>query len=518
MRITTKVIQNNSLSNINTNKLLQDKLSAQMATEKKVVRPSDDPIVAIRALRLRTNVNQINQYYEKNVPDAEAWLSITESALSTMADVVTDMISKCNRGSNEDLKSEDRETLLTDLKALRDEVYATGNADYAGRTVFTGYRTDTNLVFTEKTSATYSITEQVDNSILDKITYVDTGKLGSLNESNFKDTDHAGIEDTGIAQKEIYRLRLSYDNVSDFAGITYTTATKEADGSFTKTETTIAPTAQASIYDDPSPYSNVPDNGVVLVKETGEVLLGKSVYNQLMSVQDNPETVDNEAEIRVEYEKKEWNKNDLKPEHFFHCIKTDETPVIEYNKEYLDGTKEHQPIEYDVGLNQTIRVNTTADEAFDHSIKRDVDDMVKTLEDVMDMEKIVKKLETMSKDTSYSEADQATIKEQLAAAEKSFTFLKEKMQKAFENGITKMQKHLDDVNYAVTTVGNRSRKLELIENRLMSQKTNFETLQSENEDADITEVAIQLSSAELTYNAALMSTGKILQTNLMQFI
>lgn len=517
MRITTKVIQNNSLSNINTNKLLQDKLSAQMATEKKVVRPSDDPIVAIRALRLRTNVNQINQYYEKNVPDAEAWLSITESALSTMADVVTDMISKCNRGSNEDLKSEDRETLLTDLKALRDEVYATGNADYAGRTVFTGYRTDTNLVFTEKTSATYSITEQVDNSILDKITYMDTGKLGSLNESNFKDADHAGIEETGIEQKEIYRLRLSYDNVSDFTGISYNKTELDADGKPVTTTTNITADT-ASIYEDPSPYNSVGDDDVVLVKETGEVLLGKNVYNQLMSVQDDPSTVDNEAEIRVVYEKKEWNKNDLKPEHFFHCIKTEETPAIEYNKEYLDGTKEHQPIEYDVGLNQTIRVNTTADEAFDHSIKRDVDDMVKTLEDVMDMEKIVKKLEIMSKDTSYSEADQATIKEQLAAAEKSFTFLKEKMQKAFENGITKMQKHLDDVNYAVTTVGNRSRKLELIENRLMSQKTNFETLQSENEDADITEVAIQLSSAELTYNAALMSTGKILQTNLMQFI
>ena len=77
MRITTKVIQNNSLRNINTNKLLQDKLSQQMSTEKKVNRPSDDPIVAIRALRLRTNVNQINQYYEKNVPDAEpVWRSV----------------------------------------------------------------------------------------------------------------------------------------------------------------------------------------------------------------------------------------------------------------------------------------------------------------------------------------------------------------------------------------------------------------------------------------------------------
>ena len=160
MRITTKIIQNNSLNNINTNKLLQDKLSQQMSTEKKVNRPSDDPIVAIRALRLRTNVNQVTQYYEKNVPDAESWLEVTESALSSMSEVITDMISQCTKGSNEDLTLSDREVILTALKALRDEVYSTGNADYAGRYIFTGYRTDTPLTFTDTEKKEYTITEQ----------------------------------------------------------------------------------------------------------------------------------------------------------------------------------------------------------------------------------------------------------------------------------------------------------------------------------------------------------------------
>ncbi len=88
----------------------------------------------------------------------------------------------------------------------------------------------------------------------------------------------------------------------------------------------------------------------------------------------------------------------------------------------------------------------------------------------------------------------------------------------FENGITKMQGHLDTVNLAVTNCGTRGQKLELIEKRLMSQKTNFENLESENENVDITDVAIKLSSAELTYEAALMATGKIMQTSLMNYI
>ena len=90
-------MQNNSLSNINTNKRLQDQLNTQMATEKKINRPSDDPVVAIRALRLRTNVSQITQYYDKNSKDAESWLSVTEDALTTVSSVIEDLIEQIGR-------------------------------------------------------------------------------------------------------------------------------------------------------------------------------------------------------------------------------------------------------------------------------------------------------------------------------------------------------------------------------------------------------------------------------------
>ena len=78
MRITNRIMQRNNLSNINTNKMYRDRLSTQMSSQKKINRPSDDPVVAIRALRLRSNVTEITQYYSKNIPDAESWLKVTE--------------------------------------------------------------------------------------------------------------------------------------------------------------------------------------------------------------------------------------------------------------------------------------------------------------------------------------------------------------------------------------------------------------------------------------------------------
>ena len=69
MRITNGILINNSLTNINANKSKIDNLLTQLTYEKKIQRPSDDPIIAIRALRFRSTLAEIDQYLTKNIPD-----------------------------------------------------------------------------------------------------------------------------------------------------------------------------------------------------------------------------------------------------------------------------------------------------------------------------------------------------------------------------------------------------------------------------------------------------------------
>ena len=69
-----------------------------------------------------------------------------------------------------------------------------------------------------------------------------------------------------------------------------------------------------------------------------------------------------------------------------------------------------------------------------------------------------------------------------------------------------------------TDVGSRESRLKLVQNRLSAQQTNFEELVSDNEDADVTELAIQLKSVELTYEAALSSISYVMKTSLLNFI
>ena len=506
-------MQRNNLSNINTNKVYQDKLSTQMSTQKKVNRPSDDPVVSIRALRLRSNVTEVTQYYSKNIPDAESWLDVTEDALKNLTEIITSMIKQSTKGSNGDLKAEDRQIILEQLKALGDEVYSTGDADYAGRYVFTGYRTDTSLSFDKEYNTEYKITEQLDNSAITQLTKVNTGKLLDITATNYKDAGFGNITENSVSSSEVYRIRLAYDDCKKggdvkikFGNTTWSTA---AGGVITRATST----------DADSPYDVIAQNPdkIIYVADTGELLIGKDRYNDLMACKDDPATSDrNEGEIQVTYQKNHWVKGDLRPEHYFKCDATVDGKTIKYNEKYTQDDEDRQVIEYDVGFNQTIRVNSTADECFQHGIGRTVDDLVQAMQDVLDLETVKTKIEGLQENATGGDAD--ILKKQMEAVEKALTLSKDKCQKLFESSITTFQGYLDDANLCITNCGTRSSKLELIENRMKSQKTTFETLKSENEDIDVTETAINLKSAEMTYEAALMATGKVMQTTLLNFI
>lgn len=507
-------MQRNNLSNINTNKVYQDKLSTQMSTQKKVSRPSDDPVVSIRALRLRSNVTEVTQYYSKNIPDAESWLDVTEDALKNLTEIITNMIQQCTKASNGDLKSADRQIILEQLKALGDEVYSTGDADYAGRYVFTGYRTDTSLSFDKEYNTKYEITEQLDNSSITQLTKVNTGKLLDITANNYNDQnqDYKDITENSVSSIDVYRIRLAYDDCKEGGNVKIKFGTTEL-----STADTIRATTSTA---NPDPYTDIKKypNGAIYVADTGELLIGKDIYNQMMACKDDPATSDkNEGEIQITYEKDHWVKGDLRPEHYFACTSTDaDGKVTDYNKSYLDGKSEKQVIEYDVGFNQTIQVNSTADECFQHGIGRTVDDLVQAMQDVVDLENVKTKIEGLQETATGTDAE--TLTKQMEAVEKALTLAKDKCQKMFESGITTFQGYLDDANLCVTNCGTRSSKLELIDNRMKSQKTTFETLKSENEDIDVTETVIDLKSAEMTYEAALMATGKVMQTTLLNFI
>ena len=72
-------------------------------------------------------------YSEKNVEDAYNWMNITESALSSMSSLLTNMYGYMNQGANDTYETLERETIVNQLDEYRQELYSLLNADNAGR-------------------------------------------------------------------------------------------------------------------------------------------------------------------------------------------------------------------------------------------------------------------------------------------------------------------------------------------------------------------------------------------------
>lgn len=478
MRITNKIIQNNSLSNINVNKTLQDQLSTMISTEKKISRPSEDPIIALRSLRLRTSVNQTSQYVDRNVEDAKSWLDVTEDAIDNLSEIITDIRKQYVKGTSDTLTPADRRTIAEQLEALAAEVYNTGNVDFAGRSVFTGFRTNTTLTFQKDEDVQYRITENSDTATLDSISYI-----------------HTGDTENDVYQENITRIRLSYNNLDDAdinLSLTLKAGTTPADAQGT--------IARMSVSADPYAYMHDPANAdkAVFVPETGEILIGSAI------------ALEDIESYEVVYDKTKWNKGDLRPEHYFDC--TDLTNNIVYDSHGGE-------IQYNVGVNQMLRINTTCDECFNHEIVRDLHDVINAIGEVEAIEKTIADIEAEIK--AYDETQTAEIADaqtRLDAAKKAKTFIDEKLHSLFSTHITFAENYLTTNNVALTNCGTRSKRLELIENRLDTQLSTLKELKSENEDADVAETAIRLSSAEYAYDAALLATSKIIKESLLNYI
>lgn len=151
MRITNNMLINNMVKYIGNNLTRMDKYQSQLATGKKIQVPSDDPVVAARALKLRTDVAEIGQY-QRNLKDAQSWLEITESALSDMGDIFQRAKELAN-GSDGGESPEDLKATAQEVNQLRTQLINLSNSTYAGRYVFSGYKTDKPFLNSDGTFA-----------------------------------------------------------------------------------------------------------------------------------------------------------------------------------------------------------------------------------------------------------------------------------------------------------------------------------------------------------------------------
>lgn len=525
MRITNSMMTANTKANINTNKVNADKLNTMTASGQKITRPSDDPVVAIRAMRLNTSLTELEQYYGKNIPDADAWFTDTETALTQTDDVLSSIREKLNQASSQENVTSNVKDILEELKQLKDQVYAIGNADSAGRTVFTGYRTGEMLTFMEQDTIKYEITEKFTKDDLETFKYVKgTASINDAGQAFIGNTVYDGTlniyNEEMVEEVTAYRIRLSYDNLDENITV---------DGApFTVNKKSISGLNQDAIDDIYTPKS-----GANFIKETGELILSKDAYDTLIQA----------GGISIKYEKSDWQKGDLRPEHYFMCkTPKDATDPRTYSATYPNGieynynrkdkdgnptTKEsetvkingfkEQDLSYEIAFNQTIVINTHASDVYSHDIGRDIDELIKVTQQMVNAEDKVSRLQNLI-DNTTDETELQKLNVTMGALNKEAALVKEKMHSMYTSAITAFKGYSDDVNKQIANLGALTARLEMTKNRVKDQKSNVKELADQNINCDLSETAIDLKNAELALEAAQLAAGKIAQQTLLNYI
>jgi len=511
MRVTSSMLTNNSIINMQKTKQNYSKYLEQYTTQQKISAPSDDPIVAVRSLKYRTNMSELEQYRKKNIPDAFSWMDITEGALKQVNGIMENMYGYANEAASDSYNFDDRQNIIDSLKQYKDFVYKQQlNADYAGRYVFAGYRTDTQMIFeAAQSNQTYSIVENLDITSVVSDKYVYGGAEYSAN------TTAEQYAQMAPELKECHKMQLSYSNLddesldgtSDYVTIKFTDA-NGIEREITAVTKHISDEPQNIVYNTED--NGVGDGGAVYVPETGEIVFGDVLYDELRAAKN----------FSVSYNKTEFTDSDVRPEHYFECDVYDHgtNETIEYR------LPEEQKINYQINFSQMLTVNTLGKDAIALGIGRMVDKIVKASDDLAVTTEALNSVKKRIEETSLDAVDVngVNIVESLtrlqSELETEITLKTTILQESFGESLTGIKKFQNQLNTALSDLGARYKRLELTETKLDDLNVSYEELLSENEDVDIGEAYIKYTEADLLYQASLSATSKVLGNSLLDFI
>ncbi|MCC6158383.1 MAG: flagellar hook-associated protein FlgL [Deltaproteobacteria bacterium] len=140
MRVTTAQLFANASINVNQNRERYMNAQEALITNKKVNRPSDDPVGAARITGTRNQIGRFEQF-QRNVGYARNFATLMESALSSVADDLTrarELATDINGGT---AATTDFQAAAAEIAGIFQSVLKSANARDDRRYIFAGYET-----------------------------------------------------------------------------------------------------------------------------------------------------------------------------------------------------------------------------------------------------------------------------------------------------------------------------------------------------------------------------------------
>ena len=140
MRLSTSMLFERGMTGVQRQLSEQVALQEKIASGKRLLKPSDDPVAAAAAINIE-QAKGINKQYSTNSANAEAALVLEEAALGDATRVLQDIKTLTVKAGNASLQNADRASLAIEMQALYDQLMGVANrTDGKGTYLFSGYQ------------------------------------------------------------------------------------------------------------------------------------------------------------------------------------------------------------------------------------------------------------------------------------------------------------------------------------------------------------------------------------------
>jgi flagellar hook-associated protein 3 FlgL len=195
MRVTQSMLANNMLRNLSNSYERLGKYQEQLTTGKKITRPSDDPVVAMKGVAYREDLARVKQY-QRNIGEVHNWIDSADDALDKVGLALQRVQELVVQASTDTATPEDRKKIADEIDQIQKHIVDIANTKVGGKYIFNGADTLNPLFIGYPGDATFTVNgnqSDVELEVFDGITLVvnidgktlfgdnTTGIIGMLN-------------------------------------------------------------------------------------------------------------------------------------------------------------------------------------------------------------------------------------------------------------------------------------------------------------------------------------------------
>ncbi|MBU1161898.1 MAG: flagellar hook-associated protein FlgL, partial [Proteobacteria bacterium] len=142
MRVANKAIYDSVTYNLGSISEELNKANEIATTGKRINNLSDDPVGLTQSLNIRSTLASIEQM-GRNISYGNSWLTVSESALTSVQNIISDTKVLCVQMASGTIGSDQRSSAAGTVQNMLDEIVSLANTDVGGDYIFAGSKTDT---------------------------------------------------------------------------------------------------------------------------------------------------------------------------------------------------------------------------------------------------------------------------------------------------------------------------------------------------------------------------------------